>query len=257
MKIEELELKTNLMPKNVSLAQVYSGGLEYAPLNEDNEMLNAFVTCKDFFNELVFSIVNNKKVGIWGFQMDPTIKDFKADINNLRIALRIKGSDDIDGLLDKIIKSVDFVNDSFKDLGFKKVEILGIGVLKEQKTVVITMPSDFSMYPPIMSAFLLYIRAGVTYDKSNELCKTPEDYINNLGKIPCKIRRASDPGDMAHSLALIKRMTTEGTEKFFKKDYKANYPATVNVGTLHNNFGIRSYMQTYEKKGLQFDEAIK
>ncbi len=256
LQIEEFELKTNLLPKGAGYAQVYSGGLEYAPLNEDNEMLSNFITCKDFFNDLIYAIANNQKAGIYGFNIDPTIKDFKASLDKLRVAIRIKGDNDLDGLLIKMVKSTNFINDLFSKLGFQETSILGIGNFGKEKTVVVSMPSDYSIMPPLMSAFLLSLRAGANYDKSNELSKTPEEYVTNLTKFPCKIRRSPDAGDLKCSIDFTNKVLKNGSDKVYKKDYQLNYPKILGISTVHNNLGIRSYMSNYGQKDKLFHEAL-
>lgn len=250
MTLTEINLDGSKL-KATHLSQSYSSGFEYSIINHENTLLMPFMTCKDYMNDFVWAIVNKKKASIYGLVVDPNDKNFNVKLTDVRIVLR-DTTKQFDVFKDGITKSVNFINDSFKNLPtFKEVKILNSFKFNDNKGLVLNLPIKYMLAGPIMSTLFLYLRSGHKYDRGHAEYYTPLKYINNIGKIEGAAYRANDKADMKASRKLMYRLVKFGLKRFFAIDMKKNYKESHVIDTVHNSYGIRSYVSN-KRFGKQF-----
>lgn len=237
------------------LNQVYSHGFEYAVINDKDQMITPFVTCKDYFNDMVWALVHNKSAGIYGFKLDPSKAGFYADLNKLRIVIRDK-SKKFEDVLNGISNSVELLNETFKELKFlPKLKVTCTANYSDGQCVVVNFPKKFMIIPPVMSSLFLFLRSGQKFDSSHTEFGTARSYIENMSKISGSSYTSSDKSDMKHTLTMIDMIKEKKLSSLFSLELNVNYNPKHSIGTIHNYYGIRSYVQMYMNKGL-FNEAI-
>lgn len=241
MPLPEITITDDMVNKH-GLSQSYSSGLEYTLINHKNQMLIPFVTCKDYINDTIWAIVNKKTAMIYGVEVNPNKAGFVANLRQLRIVVREKTLA-FDPFFDSMVNSVNFINDSFKNMPtFPEINIEAVANFEGKKCVVMNFPIKFMLAGPLMSTLFIYIRSGQKYDRNHKEYPTPLKYINNMSKIPGASYRGPDAGDIKGSRKLVYRLAKGRLRKLFSLSMKENYGATHRVSTVHNNYGIRDYV---------------
>lgn len=235
-----------------SLSQIYSQGLEYSLINKDNIAITPYFYCKDFMGECVHGMKYQKKGSIYGFSYDFTKK--KEEIKGLRILLRNDLQDDV--LFEtSIVNSIKLVNAYFKLVGkFGEVEIKNsfqsLKKVDKKLTLVLNLPFEFLVAPPLLSLLLLLLRCGNNYKEDSD----PLEYIQGIAEGKITGVGSNDSFYIKQSLELIKEMTR--VKLYSSKNFSQNWPEEASTSWMHNSTGIVSYSKFWLKNKQSFKHYV-
>jgi hypothetical protein len=231
-------------PKEESIAQIYSQGLEYACANRDRQCSH-FIYCKDFLHDAVWSMLYGTPIEIYGFKFDPAATPLDLDLTRMLIA---NSSDE--HFHAKIANVVEFLNQIETDLK-----------LRRTKAYVCDNPPDeyvpggvfllegsqrWMNAPPLLSLYTLLVRCGFVH-------RIGDNYVTTLDKISngeITPYQENDQAFVKESRPGIDAILKLGYRKIFYKDIKRNYPKKIDTSLLHHHFGIRGYAWATETKSL-------
>lgn len=218
------------------LAQIYSSGLEYAFCSPTNEQCHSFVYCKDFLQDAVHAFLNGGTASIFGFTYSPA-KNPALSMDRTRIILVNKSDPKF---AEKIPNVLDFINQFSKRLKLKptKVYQCSNSPRKYANGAFLFEASGMWMNAPVLiSMYSLFLRAGFAHKIGTDPIKTIEQIIS--GKMGGY--GSNDRTQLAGAKKGIDKILEHGYRKFFYIDTKRNYPAELNVGTMHGSTGIVAF----------------
>jgi len=224
------------------LAQAINSGLEFTFASENDEQCGPFAFCKDYLQDAIYGLVNNKEASIYGYSYSPEDKQ-QPSIKKIKILLT-NSSDVL--LKNKIPGCIDFLNQIEDKLKIKK------SVFKE----CIDPPDKYKSCgvwevvgskrwlrsPVMISLYTLLIRVGFSHKKGN--------YDDTISKITNNKMRTYQPVDKSRLISAmpgINRIFEEGDRNIFKSPIKSNFPDSVGVGIVHGTLGIVGFSQESAK----------
>jgi len=228
-----------------TLYQVYRSGLEYAFASQDNKQVCPFVYCKDFLQDAIQGCLHQIKRKIFGFTYDPE-KHHPLCLKQTRLLVTCAKDS---RFRHKIANCLDFINQIERELKLKTTVatecanpptqylLSGIWLLEGSRRWMIS--------PPMISMYALFLRIGFIHTVGRHYEDTILDVINK------KVTpyQNKDRKQLIDALPGIRRILRFGDRKIFHRDIKANYPAKVSVGVMHNHLGIVKFSQQ-EMKSL-------
>jgi len=216
------------------IAQIYSSGVEFCFISDDNKQCHPFVYCKDFLQDVVHGHIHKKRSTIYGFSYDPE-KQPPLSAKCTKIALANK-SDKEFGV--HVPKMLDFINQFAKKLKMKPTKIFEAEspIRKYAKSgVYVTEGSARWMNsPPLLSMYTLLMRIGLVHNVGVDCMETVNGIL--LGKI--SPYRATDKTQLKNAIKGINNILEVGYRKFFYIDDEKNYPKNAIIDTMHNSCGI-------------------
>lgn len=226
-----------------TLYQVYRNGLEYAFVSKDNKQVCPFVYCKDFLQDAVQGCLHKIKRKIYGFTYDPD-KHYSLYMKQTRLLVTCAKDSQFRR---KIVCCLDFINQIERQLKLKSTvatecvspppqyAVSGIWLLEGSHRWMIS--------PPMISMYALLLRIGFVHVVGQNYEDTIEKVVNkDVTPYQNKDRR-----QLIDAIPGIRRILRYGDRKIFHKDMKANYPAKVSVGVMHNHLGIIRFSQKETK----------
>jgi hypothetical protein len=147
----------------------------------------------------------------------------------------------------KMDNMVDFINQCEVKLKLKKSRgILCSNPPKQYKNGIIVLRGSAKWIeaPPMLSLYTLLIRIGFIHKKGDSYTQTMDALIN--GSV--KPYQKNDTSYLSSAKKSVDRILEEGYRKIFYSDIKRNYPKNVDIGTLHNSFGIVGFTSKSPKQ---------
>lgn len=171
-------MKLTVKYSNPGLSEVSHGvnELRYALYDEETATtIMPFVRCKDYIQDLFYSYYQKHSATVYGFSWTPDKHRNVLDKDNIFVAVSLAPRSNASQLLDITDKQYE----SVKALWTKVIEGLGYSVLicdKEEtgKYILLSFDKKLTEVPYIVSALLLLIRLGFTYDPTKDV----EEYFD-------------------------------------------------------------------------------
>lgn len=221
------------------LAEIYSSGLQYAWLSEDNKQACPFVYCKDFLQDALQGLIHGESKGIYGFNYNPKNHPPLA-ISKIRLLIANQSDRSFS---DKIPAVVEFINKFEAKLGINKTKTIASSIDNPPKSYekcgvwVLESNRRWLIAAPMLSLYTLLIRVGFTHKLGNTYEETVNDLINGKSKS----YQRNDREYLTSSQKGIERIVKYGDKKVFFLKLENNYPKATNVSNMHNNYGIVSF----------------
>lgn len=238
-------LTIQFKPKKSRLAQEFSEGLEFAFLSADNKQINQFVYCKDFMQDAIQGHVNKKKVTIYGFSYDPNKEEtIPLCMEQTRILITSWRDKQF---RTKVQNCLDFINQIEVKLKMKKTEITEVSnspsIYKKAGIWLFEGSKRWMQSPPMISLYTLLIRIGFNHTPGTAYTETIQQVLD----YKLATYRHEDAYYLKDAKKGLDWILKYGDRKLFDKDIKKNYPS-VDIYTMHSNFGIVGFAQGYTKK---------
>lgn len=230
MAIPKLKITEN-KDANVGLAEIGHGNrqVEMAFVDEETgHNISPIVKCKDFFQDIFWSRAKKSSSGIYGFNWSHDKHDNAFSKNWLIIFARIRTvkENSLEGLdTDKCKNLQKFLNSFCKVL---KIPVCKAALDEDKNYVTVKFHKQWTEIPYMLSAFLLYVRLGLSYDGE-------EDIIEYVTKGSKKFISTNDPLYVKSATQKIKDML-EG-----KIDKRQKYENYLDISNVHNSSGIVNY----------------
>lgn len=247
------KIKIEWKPKKSRISQVYSEGLEYAFVTKDNKQIHQMVYCKDFLQDAIYGLLNNKTVSIYNFMYSPA-SDLPLCMDSTKVLL----SNYKDKTFrTKIPACIDFINQVEVALKMKKSEVFegeeAPAIYRKAGLWMFQGSKRWMQSAPLISMYTLLLRTGLTHTRGTVWRKTISDILDYKVN-PYQIY---DQKQLKDAMPGIDHILKFGDRKLFSRDIKKNYPAKIPVGDMHNHFGIvgftegspKSQMPTWYKMG--------
>jgi hypothetical protein len=228
------KIKIEWKPKKSRISQVYSEGLEYAFVTKDNKQIHQMVYCKDFLQDAIYGLLNNKYVSIYNFIYSPSV-DLPLCMDATKIILSNYKDKSFRA---KIPACLEFINQIEAELKMKKTEIFegedAPAIYRKAGIWLFTASKRWMQSAPMISMYTLLIRTGLMHQRGTVWRKTIEDILNHKVN-PYQIY---DYKQLTEAMPGINHILKHGDRKLFGGNIKDNYPEKVPVGEMHNHFGI-------------------
>lgn len=224
------------------IGQIYSSGIEFCFVSDDNRQCHPFVYCKDFLQDAVHGHLHNKRASIYGFSYDPASKP-PISLKRTRIALANKSDK---AFASRIPAMLEFLNYFAKQLKLKRTRAYEVTnpPKKYGSGVFVTIGSPRWMNsPPLLSMYSLLMRVGLAHTVGADPMTTLEGVAS--GKV--KPYQANDRTQLAGALKGIREILKVGYRKFFYIDTEKNYPKGAVIDTMHNSCGIVGFSSGYSR----------
>lgn len=237
-------IKINWVEEKPNIAQVYSRGMQYALVNDDNEQIGSPVYCKDFFQDVYAGYYSGTATEIYQYKYDPD-KDPKPSLRRAKFLIVNRYDNDFSS---KAINSLEFLNLFEKALRIAPTKLYKVENAPEKykSGAFVFEGSKWWISSPVMlSLYTLCIRVGMVHS-GNDFMKTINDVI--AGTI--KPYQDSDASQLKNGLKGINWILECGVKKLFK-DPKNNFIGQ-NISFLHNNCGIVGFSSKEAKEGFKF-----
>jgi hypothetical protein len=233
------KIKIEWKPKKSRISQVYSEGLEYAFVTKDNKQIHQMVYCKDFLQDAIYALLNNKYVEIYNFIYSP-INDLPLCMDTTRIIL----SNYKDKTFrTKIPAAVEFINQVETSLKMKKTEVFeGLdapAIYRKAGIWLFQGSKRWMQSAPLISMYTLLLRTGLMHQRGTPWRKTVEDILEERVN-PYQIY---DKKQLSDAMPGINHIMKFGDRKLFGGNIKDNYPAKIPIGDMHNRFGIVGFSE--------------
>lgn len=218
-----------------SASQVYSTGLEYCFISENNKQCHPFVFCKDFLQDVVWSTLYKEKISIYNFSYDPKENNICLDKTKLAI-VNVTDKE----FSKKIVCCADFLEKVCSRLNLIKTTVFEVENLPERKRyencgIFLLEGSKMWMNSPsLLSMYSLLIRCGMCHTIGDNIEKTLEGVKEGTIKYGNK-----DASQLRSAYPAIEKILKLGYRKFFYIDSIKNYPKQ-SIDTIHNDTGISS-----------------
>jgi hypothetical protein len=231
------KVKIEWYEKTKHLHQAFYDGIEFAFISTDNRQCTPFAYCKDYLQDTIYSVVNNKNVSIYGFSFDPKL-DIHPCLKKVKIV--VGNSTDKD-LRKKISACKDFINQIEDKLGFRKTSFYecykppkkfirsGIWLTEGSKRWLLS--------PPMLSMYTLLLRVGFGHEEGKSYKITLDEIAANKKKAYCK----ADDSRVGDAIQGIYKIIEKGDRYFFCPTMKKNYPASLGTSVLHDDLGICAF----------------
>lgn len=227
------KIKIEWLAKKSNLSQIYSSGLEYCFVSDDNKQVCSFVLCKDYLQDALLATHNDKQARVYGFGYDPK-KDLPLCMTQTRLALANSSDNDF---MDKIPHLLDFLNQIERKLHLLRTVVYQVKnpPKKYEKCSVILLHGSnrWMLSPPMISLYTLLIRVGFRHTKD----KPFEETIKGVAGGKIAPYQTNDAHYLKSAEQGIDLILKHGYARIFYKEPKRNFP-NIDVNTMHNNFGI-------------------
>lgn len=260
--MNQIEMK--MIKDKSNLCQIYSNGVEFSLANKNNRQLLHWAFCKDYISDWFWNTANkelkcHKQYGMeYKYKRGNTLKGNKILICNKEWTL--------ENLTSNIQNSVSLINDYFKK-EFPTIEIEGTfldkstveehdnsgkKVFREIETpcLVLTLPEDYTLAPPIVSLLLALLRVGINYKENST------EYIDNFCEGKIEGTNANDKNYISAAQTLLLAAKKDGFKSFFSDEVKKNWPKEKGMNWIHNSSGISSYGNWYKNNKGSFLDYI-
>ncbi len=230
--------------KQASLAEIYHRGLQMTLVSKPDEngvyhQCCPWVLCKDFFQDAVQGHLLGVKKGCYGYYYDP--KDDPAlSLDRTRIAV---GNAEDSELGKKVTAALEFLNQFEKQIHLIRTKADECESppekYKNSGVYLFEGSARWMLSPPMISLYTLLLRVGFTHQIGDTFEQTVEKVTT--GKTKCYESGTSGSNDASYlksGKSGIEKILKHGYAKIFHKNIKDNYPASVAIGTMHNNSGI-------------------
>lgn len=230
----------NLPTKNI--AEIYSSGLQFALASDKHEQACHFVFCKDFFQDAYQGYFNKKSRSIYSFSYDPkknrplsekSFNIFVLNASDKDFHTRIPGAHDFMVQVERAMKMK------------QKTEVFEVSTLPDwavKKGVRIFMfKSNKRWYasPVMISLYTLLVRVAFLHKEGRPYKET----INRLCSGKIAPYQNNDRGYMQTGAIGLAHILKHGDRKVFGRDLMKNFPADLDIHTMHNSMGIVAYSQ--------------
>lgn len=221
--------------KTKSLSQISNTGLEYAFVSTDYRQIHQLVWCKDFLQDAVYGMVNNKRVSIYGFSYDPSV-DAPLHMESTRLLLASRRDKTFKK---KIFNSLEFINKIEKSLKMTPTQIEQCmnppAHYKSARVYIFDGSKRWMKAPPMISLYSLLIRVGLVHEPGDTFKKTL-DAVRTGDRAPYY---SYDKGFLVNAKKALDLILKNGDRKIFHPDIRKNYPESIgSTDTVHNSFGI-------------------
>jgi hypothetical protein len=231
-------------PKEESIAQIYSNGLEFA-VATDRSQCSHFVYCKDFLHDAVWAMLYDTPVDIHGFKYDPKIHPISLDITRMLIA---NSSDEF--FCDRIPNCLNFLHQAERHLHLRRTKASYCVNSPENYlpggVFLLEGSQRWMSSPPLLSLYTLFVRCGFVHNIGDSFIDT----LNKIQSGEIKAYQANDTEFVRDARPAIDVILHLGYRKIFYKDIKRNYPQNIDTHTLHHHFGIRGYSWAKETRPI-------
>lgn len=234
------EVKVTWIEKKKSISQVYNSGLEYAFLTENFEMIHQLVYCKDFMQDAIAGLLNNKTMSIYGFSYDPK-NNLPIYLKKTRLLITNYGDKTFPNRIDA---SKEFLNQVEKKLKMVRTQIYkDTNVLKNYSAsgaFVYDGSSRWMISPPMISLYTLLIRISLAHKPGTDFMETIDGICN--GQI--QPIQTDDKNQLSKAKKALNWILEKTDKNLFSKNRIENYNnkgKEIPVHEMHNNFGIVSY----------------
>jgi hypothetical protein len=230
-KEEILEITYLEKPISGFISQVYSSGVQFCFVSEENKQCHSLVYCKDFLQDAIMAQINNCSVSIYGFDFDPS-KNPEVCLSKTKILITQKKdpifSERVEGMLD-------FINQVCKKMKLKACKVSKTNVPSKiyEHAYLVEGSSKWTNSPPMISMFSLFLRVGLAHKKG-------DDYLETIEKISTKKVEGygrQDYSQLNAAKAAIEVILDKGYRKLFYIDTKKNFPK-IDISSMHNCSGI-------------------
>jgi hypothetical protein len=243
--MKEIDVKWWTQPKSIS--QVYSQGVEYAFVSKNFEMIHQPVHCKDFMQDAISGVVQEKKVSIYGFTYDP-----KSSLPIYTRKTRLLITDYCDKSFgDKIPHAIDFLHQVESKLKMARTKVKKVSnppkKYKFAGAYVFDGSPRWMISPPMISMYTLLMRIGLVHIKGDEIQNTMKGVID--GSI--KPMQNDDKHQLKQAKKAISWILKLSDKKLFFRQQAKNYTGqkkTVSINDMHNNLGLVAYSHGASKK---------
>jgi len=220
-----------------SLCEIYSTGFQLAFVSDKLEQCHPWVLCKDFLTDVVWASLHKKPVSIYGFKYNPETNPLPCT-SEIRMLVRNKqlSNDKFDKQIEQSLK---FINVVERKLKFIPSRIDKVDMGQAHSIWMFTSDKRWIHASPLLSMYSLFLRIGCFYDgdgKLNEAIKQFKMAKETDNQTVDKLR-INDITYLKQSRKLRLLILKHGLS-IFKPTIVENYPANVDVGTIHNGWGI-------------------
>jgi hypothetical protein len=247
------KIKIEWKPKKSRISQVYSEGLEYAFITKDNKQIHQMVYCKDFLQDAIYALLNNKYVDIYNFIYSPG-NDLPLCMDATKVILSHYKDKNF---RPKIPACVEFINQIEVLLKMKQTEVFegsdAPAIYRKAGIWMFVGSKRWMQSPPLISMYTLLLRIGLMHERGTHWRKTIEEMLD--GKVsPYQVY---DKKQLQNAMPGIEHILRFGDRKLFGGDIKKNYPNKISISEMHNSFGIigfsegspKHHMPTWYKMG--------
>lgn len=234
---------------NAKVLQIYSKGLEYALVSKDYEQCHPFVWCKDFLHDVIFAAVHYMWFEVYKFKYNPQydplpcldrVRLLLANAKDRHFAAKIPAVlDFVNQIEDRLKMKPTFARECwFPPEGYEKS---GVFMFEGSRRWIAA--------PPMLSLYSLLLRVGFVHTPGTPFMNTIKAVINADTK-PYQRKDHRWLQTVAPALEKILRL---GDRRIFGAggDIKRNYPARLQIETIHNRLGIVGFAadMTYKARG--------
>lgn len=188
-------------------------------LDDENNPITKLVKCKDYFNDVIWSIINQNPIDIYGFEFDGT--DFS--IENFKFKLYVD--------LNKENNEEEITNLMFTLNNYYKEYNINVTIAKEG--YIVEIPRQIFEISGALSWFLFVIR-NQDIDSLKE--KEEVDFIK-------QIRARADGSDFEIADRLLHLIKNKGYDKF-KESLTMKPISSFLISEIHNNSGILAMLES-------------
>lgn len=247
--------------KSSGLSQIYSRGLEICFLSNNFSQATSFVLCKDFLQDALMALHNDKPVSIFGFCYNPK-KDMPICLDKTRVAIVNRQRD----ISKDIVRCIELLNQVESELRLERTKFAKAPNPPKSYNAawILEGSCKWILAPPMISLYTLLIRSGMHHKRGNAWRRTIKDVM--LSKIKkhkdgTLITKAGEAGSgdntQIHSaMKGIERIMRDGYAKIFYKDADCNFP-DVGVSQMHDSFGICGFSAGYTSSMKYWHKELK
>jgi hypothetical protein len=224
--------------------QVYTKGVEYALVSDDNWQCHSFVWCKDFLHDVVYSSINKKPFEVYRFRYNP-LKEPNPSIKKLKILVTNAKDKNLET---KLPDCLDFIHQIEKFLKIKPTIIKKCSNppfgYEKSGVFLFVAHKRWINSPPMLSLYSLFIRIGLSHEIG-------ENFLNTLEKIKLEVIKPYQKYDKKWILEIqnaLNKIFKYSDKKIFFKNIKENYPDNLSMDTVHNRLGIIGYSNNIKLK---------
>lgn len=220
-----------------SFLQIYTKGLEYALVSDNNEQVHEFVLCKDFLHDVIFSCIHDLPFQIYKFSYNA---EFAPKCSMKKLKLLVTNGQD-KKFASKIKTALEFVN-QFEDMlkmPRSRVRECSNVPIKYRNSGIYLFEAHkrWLQAPPLVSLYTLLLRIGFVHLSGDNFWRTIEKVNNKL----VKPYQKKDAKWLRVVESAIRKIAKYGDRKIFYKDISYNYPRTLHMETVHNRLGILNF----------------
>jgi hypothetical protein len=218
--------------QSAQIHQIYSKGLEFALVSENDEQCHNFVWCKDFLHDIIYATLNNRAIDIYQFKYNPEYQP-KPCLSKIRLLI---ANSKEKRLFKKIPACIDFLNQFEDTLNIKKTIVRECWKPPEQYTGVFLFEGSkrWLQAPPMLSLYSLLIRVGFVHTIGNSFAET----IQGVKEGEIKPYQKYDKTWLNGIDLALDKLFKYGDRRIFSRNIRENYPSNIDIEQIHNYLGI-------------------